>query len=198
MIVNYKDKKRIITNLRTIQRDGIEDLITYLQEKTDYFTAPASTNYHSNHEGGLWEHSDKVTELFKEKNQKFNLGLSEETINICGYGHDLCKCNFYKKAIKNVKEGKKINAYGKEVDNWIEKEVWEIDDQLPLGHGEKSIILLQRFIPLNTFEVMAIRWHMGVPEDYVSRKAYQKAVEKYPSIIALQTSDIESSFLLEN
>lgn len=32
--------------LRFTGRDGIEDLIRYLQEETDFFTAPASTKYH--------------------------------------------------------------------------------------------------------------------------------------------------------
>ena len=125
------------------------------------------------------------------------MGLSEDTITICAIGHDSCKCNFYKKGTKNVKDGKKKNTYGKEVDNWVEKEVWEIDDQLPLSHGHKSVILLQRFIPLSEFEVLAIAWHMGLPEEYEMRKSYSKAIEKHPAIITLHTADIESSHLLE-
>lgn len=186
-------KEIILTELSTIQREGINELIDYLSNKTDYFTAPASTKYHSNFEGGLAEHSHKVTQLFREKNERFNLGLSEDTIKICGYGHDICKCCFYSKGKKNVKEGKKPDGR----DNWVEKEVWEIDDKLPLGHGEKSIILLQRFIPLSTEEVMIIRWHMGIPEDYMSKKSYEKATEKYKSIIAFHSADLESSYLLE-
>jgi hypothetical protein len=186
-------KEIILTELSTIQREGMNDLIDYISNKTDYFTAPASTNYHSNYEGGLAEHSHKVTQLFREKNERFSLGLSEDTIKICGYCHDWCKCCFYIKGKKNVKEGKKPDGR----DNWIEKEIWEIDDKLPLGHGEKSIILLQRFIPLSTEEVMIIRWHMGIPEDYMSKKSYEKATEKYKSIIAFHSSDLESSYLLE-
>lgn len=186
-------KEVILSELSTIQREGINDLLNYISNKTDYFIAPASTNYHSNYIGGLAEHSHKVTQLFREKNEKFNLGLSEDTIKICGYFHDLCKVCFYVKGKKNVKEGKKPDGR----DNWVEKEIWEINDQLPLGHGEKSIILLQRFISLSTEEVMIIRWHMGLPEDYASKKSYEKAVEKYKSIIAFHSADLESSYLLE-
>lgn len=193
-----EDLKKIILNeLLEVQRDGMDNLIDYICNKTDYFTAPASTKYHSNYENGLAEHSHKVTQLFREKNERFKLGLSENTIKICGYFHDLCKCNFYKRGIKNIKDGKKINGYGKEVDNWIEKEVWEIDDQLPLGHGSKSVILLQEFISLSTFEVMAILFHMGLPEDYEMKIAYNNATKKYPAIIALHSADLESSYLLE-
>ena len=39
-----------------VKRDGLEDLITYL-ENSDFFTAPSSTRFHGNYEGGLCEHS---------------------------------------------------------------------------------------------------------------------------------------------
>ena len=39
-----------------IHRDGLEDLLDWLQ-KADFFTAPASTRYHGSYEGGLCEHS---------------------------------------------------------------------------------------------------------------------------------------------
>lgn len=190
-------REKIITALKEVKRKGIENLIDYISNKSDFFTAPASAKYHSNYETGLAEHSWLVRELFDGKNKQFQLGLPEDTITICSIGHDLCKCNFYKKGFKNVKDGKKMNNFGKEVDNWVEKEVWEIDDQLPLSHGHKSIILLQRFIPLSEFEVLAIAWHMGLPEEYEMKMAYSKACEKYPAIIALHTADVESSYLLE-
>ena len=42
-----------------IHRDGLEDLLSWLQ-KSDFFTAPASTKYHGAYEGGLCEHSMDV------------------------------------------------------------------------------------------------------------------------------------------
>jgi hypothetical protein len=190
-------KEKILNKFSSIKREGITDLIDYITNKTDYFVAPASTQYHSNYDEGLAIHSDLVDELFSEKNIRFNLGLSQDSVHITSLTHDLCKTGFYKKGLKNVKEGKKIDWKGKEVDNWVEKEGWEIDDQLPLGHGEKSIILLQRFIPLLIEEVMIIRWHMGTPEDYISKKAYEVAITKYPSIVAFHCADMEAGYLLE-
>lgn len=186
-------KEKILGLLHNVQRDGIENLIDYITNKTDFFTAPASTKYHSNYEGGLAKHSLLVRDLFAKKNEQFNLGLSEDTITICAICHDLCKCNFYVKGKKNVKEGKKPDGR----DNWVEKEVWDIEDQLPLGHGSKSVILLQRFIRMSEFEVLSILYHMGLPEDYEMKCAYNKAVEKHPGIITLHTADMESSYLLE-
>lgn len=80
-------KDKIINELKKVKRNGIDNLITWL-EKTGFFTAPASTRFHSNNKGGLTEHSWNVFTLLKEKNQRFNLGLSEETIILTGMPDD--------------------------------------------------------------------------------------------------------------
>lgn len=59
-------KEEFLNLLKSIQREGIEKLIAYL-EKTDFFKAPASTRFHGNYEGGLLEHSLNVYHLLKEK-----------------------------------------------------------------------------------------------------------------------------------
>jgi len=59
-------KEEFIKLLRTINRDGIEELIAFL-EKSDFFKAPASTRFHGAHEGGLMEHSMKVYEILVHK-----------------------------------------------------------------------------------------------------------------------------------
>jgi HD superfamily phosphohydrolase YqeK len=189
-------KEKILKMLHTVEREGMDKLIDWL-EKSDFFNAPASTKYHSNFEGGLAEHSLKVTELFEEKCKKFNNDISKDSVYICGLLHDVCKVNFYTKGLKNVKEGKKINYRGQEVGNWIEKEVWEIKDTFPAGHGSKSVIILQNFIKLTQFEILAILYHMGLPEDYISKMAYSQALELYPELILLHTSDEESTYMLE-
>ena len=52
-------KEEYINLLKSTNREGIEKLINFL-EKTDFFTAPASTRFHGSYEGGLVEHSLKV------------------------------------------------------------------------------------------------------------------------------------------
>lgn len=54
-----------------IQIDGIHNLMDYLENDTDFFTAPASSKFHSNHEGGLVEHSLYVYENLKKKKQTY-------------------------------------------------------------------------------------------------------------------------------
>lgn len=85
-----------------VNRDGVDKLLSYL-EKHDYYTAPASTRFHGNHEGGLAEHSINVCALLFKENRAHNAGLSDETIIISALMHDLCKVDFYAKDFKNVK-----------------------------------------------------------------------------------------------
>ena len=63
-------KNKFIDLLRSTKRDGIDELIDFLENKSDFFKAPASTRFHGDHEGGLLEHSLKVYEIlsFKCKN----------------------------------------------------------------------------------------------------------------------------------
>jgi len=190
-------KEKILNILHSIDREGMDKLIDWLENKSDFFIAPASTKYHNNFECGNAEHSLSVDELFCEKCDRYNVDIPADSRHICGLLHDICKANIYTKGIKNVKEGKKLNYKGQEVDNWVEKEVWEVDDKFPAGHGSKSVIILQNFIKLSEFEILAILNHMGLPEDYASKMAYNNAVEKYPAIVLLHSADLESSHVLE-
>jgi len=179
-------RDKIIELLRSTGREGIDKVMQFLAT-SDFFTAPASTKYHSNCEGGLAEHSMNVYQLFCHKNKVFKQGLQEDTLIICGLLHDICKANFYKKGSRNIKEN----------GQWVAKEIWEVEDQMPLGHGEKSCLILMEYIKLTDFEKYAIRWHMGVPEEYETRQAYSKATELHPNIVLLSTSDIEASYIIE-
>ena len=53
------NKARCLELLRSTGREGMEDMIIEL-EKMGYFTAPASSYYHLNVEGGLVQHSLNV------------------------------------------------------------------------------------------------------------------------------------------
>lgn len=179
-------EQTIIDLLKSTERPGIDRVIEFL-ETSDYFTAPASTKYHSCYEGGLAIHSFHVYRLLKHKNKAHKLEIPEDVMIICGLLHDICKVNFYKKGVRNVKEN----------GAWVQKEVWEIEDKEPLGHGEKSVMILQRWISLDQFEMYAIRWHMGLPEEYEARQAYNRAVELMPEIVMLHTADVEATHIVE-
>ena len=98
-------KEEFIELLKSTNREGMEKLLAFL-EKSDFYTAPASTRFHGNFEGGLLEHSMKVYEIFKEKVKNSGLNVPEETVKIAALLHDICKTNFYKTDYRNAKNAR--------------------------------------------------------------------------------------------
>ena len=133
-----------------VTRPGSEKLLDWLDKKTDFFTAPASTRFHGACEGGLCMHSLNVYHALHDS--FFTEGESEESYAICALLHDLCKVNLYKTEMRNRK-----NEQGR----WEQYPCYIHDDKLPYGHGEKSVYIASGFMKLTREEAMAIRWHMG-------------------------------------
>lgn len=184
-------KEEYLGLLRKTQRDGIEDLIAWLENETDFFTAPASSQFHGAYIGGLVAHSLAVYKYF----QNFTKNLPdvrEDSLIIAGLLHDLCKVNFFVRQTRNVKiPGER---------RWEEEESFGIDDSLPMGHGEKSVYLAMKFIKLTDEEAIAIRWHMGGYDDaaraYAGGKAQSNAFRAYPFAAALNIADMYVTHLL--
>jgi len=176
---------KFISLLASTNRKGVEELVSYLKSETDFFEAPASSNNHGNYKGGLLEHSLVVYDNLKTILTVFHVDVNEDTLIIVSLLHDLCKANFYKADTRNVK-----NEHGQ----WEKVPYFSIDDETPLGHGEKSALILQRYIPLTMEEVMAIRWHMAGFDDgaksYAGGLALNGAMNKYPLIAALHMADL--------
>ena len=186
-MVSENIKNEFLKRLNNITREGSEHLKKWILNNTDYETAPASSRYHSNFEGGWILHSIKVMDIFSEKNKIYNLGLSEESVTICALLHDLCKLNFYKIDYKN----KKIDG------EWTKVPFYTTDEKFPAGHGCKSVIIMQQFMKLTPEEILAIEWHMGgysSPQDYNS---ISNAWYKYKSGVCLHTSDLEATYIFE-
>lgn len=189
-MINYTEmiqrREKIIARLIGTKRKGIGKLIEYMN-KYDYFSAPASSKFHSNCVGGLAMHSNFVTDLLLEKRQRFDLNVTEEECIIAGYLHDLCKMNMYIKDYKLKKEGTA----------WVAEEVYKINEAFPIGHGAKSVIIAQQFIKLTPIEILMITYHMGLSlpkEDY---RDMNNAKAMCKAITAIQTADMEAADLLE-
>ena len=180
------NRKMIEELLLSTKRAGIERLVKWLGE-TDFFTAPASTKYHLSEKGGLAQHSLNVYRLLKGKVDSGLISIPEDTVIITALLHDICKANFYSVQKRN----RKIDGV------WQEIEEWGVDDKLPLGHGDKSCYLVQCFIPLKSEEYAMIRYHMGRESDSYS-DPFSKCAEKFPALVALHTSDMESAFIVES
>lgn len=189
--------------LTSVKRDGIDKLLAYIR-KSDFYRAPASTRFHSCHEGGLLEHTLNVYECLKNKldnpTWKPILGdVDNETLIIVALLHDLCKSNFYVVEMKNKKvyseTGKKIDSNGRY--DWQSVPGYTIDDTLPYGHGEKSVYIASGFIRLSREEAMVIRWHMAFSEPKENFNSLSAAITKFPLILALNEADLEATYLME-
>ena len=176
-----------------IKREGIDELLEWL-EKSDFFSAPASTKFHGNYQGGLVEHSLNVYKCLKMLIEVNKIeDISEETVAIVSLFHDICKANFYKVGTRNVKD--------ENTGQWYKKEVYEIDDTVfPIGHGEKSCIILQWFLKKLTIdELLAIRHHMGGFDSAVKGGDYSlsRAYDKSKLAVLLHLADMNATYLLE-
>lgn len=177
-----------------IKREGADKLLDFLENKSDFFTAPASTRYHNAFEGGLLRHSLNVYKClvaYLERGRvkdMYKLEASAETAAIVALLHDLCKVNIYHVSYRNSKNDK--------TGQWEKVPYYEIRDSLPYGHGEKSVYMISGFMRLTRDEAMAIRWHMGFSgtED---KNTIGRALEKYPLAFALSVADMEASYFLE-
>ena len=181
------DKIRIIELLKSTERPGMDRLIDWMENKSDFFTAPASTKYHLHCKGGLARHSLNVYERLKAKVDLGLLELKEDTVIITALLHDVCKANFY--AVQ--KRNRKIDG------QWVEVEEWGIDEKLPIGHGEKSCYIVQTCMRISPEEFAMIRFHMG-RESESFNDYFSKAAAVFPGVAAIHTADLESAFIVES
>ena len=155
-----------------------------------------------------------------------------ETVAIAGLLHDVCKTNFYiedkqepssaqlkylqdlsKEAWPAVKaQGFLSRTYvsnmiswlvgGRKGDQPVYGSSYTVDDKLPLGHGEKSLYLISKYVTLTDEEAAAIRWHMvsfdaGIHFNYPSGFPFREAMKRFPLVTLLFTADMEASQILE-
>lgn len=171
------------------QRQGYAELWDFLEEQTDFFKAPASTNKHMAFAGGLFLHSCNVYDAFSAKMRTVpHLEPPGDFVFITAYFHDLCKIHMYKHDYKWYKGADSGNK-------WVQRPVWVVQDRFPFGHGEKSAFLLARYIKLSLEEALAIRWHMGMTDPgvhhfYPSGSAFQAAVSNFPLVRELHLADM--------
>ncbi len=179
-------KEDFIKLLKTIKREGIDELIAFL-EKSDFFKAPASTRFHGSHEGGLAEHSMKVYEILVKKvnSSVIPIDVSSETLIIIALLHDICKTNYYKVDYRNAK-----NSFGE----WEKVPYYTVEDNIPYGHGEKSVMMITEFIKLTVEEKYCIRWHMGFSEPKELYGTLGEAYKKYPLALLVHEADLEASY----
>lgn len=165
-------KVEIIETLKKTGREGIEDLIAYMED-AGFFTAPASGGNHSIEKGGLAEHSLNVCHTAEKLSVSLIGGknITDEIRNsvvIAALLHDLGKCGDYGKQMyvaNMIKDGRPTQKEPEQKYKQSEAKPWKRNpDLLPLDHATRSIKLATLFIDLTEEEEFAIRYHDGLYE----------------------------------
>lgn len=194
-MTNVKRFKKIVTE--NIERDGIDNLLEWVEHETDFFTAPASTRYHGSYEGGLVEHSLNVYDrLVWEMENTVGAGWQEiyspESIAIIALFHDLCKIDRY---VLTEKWRKDENG------DWEAYEAYEYNkEKAEMGHGAQSVFYLQKFIQLTELEAQAIFWHMGAYDisPYATLAACSETFKWNPLAFLTHRADMAATYVTEN
>ena len=194
------NKEEYLELLRSTKRDGIEDVITDL-ENLGFFSAPASAGHHLNVEGGLVLHSINtckaalaVWEAMKPLEPSLQTEVSRDSLIIASLLHDVCKADIYVRSVK-----KRRNVLGQ----WEDTEGYKVSyKEFPMGHGEKSVIqLLCSGLDMTDAEMLAIRWHMGAwginMNSYEDQRCYDTARALYPLVSIVQTADGLAASIME-
>lgn len=194
------NKQEFLDLLRSTKRDGVEDVINDLEDM-GFFEAPASAGHHLNTVGGLVQHSLNtckaalaVWEGMKKLDTSVGLEVEKDSVILATLLHDVCKSDVYKRTVK-----KRKNALGM----WEDSEGYKVTyKNFPMGHGEKSVVLLLcSGLELTDAEMLAIRWHMGAfglnMNSYEELRNYDTARMLYPLVTIVQVADSLAAGLLE-
>lgn len=186
--------------LLSTKRKGMETVVEKIHE-AGFFTAPASAFNHLNYEGGLAMHSLNVCRIAIEMKEgviklrpEAEKKLQRDSIVIASLLHDVCKSDIYKitNRFRKNEEGRWETYKGYEADY----------TNLPVGHGEKSVIMLLRWgLDLTEDEILAIRWHMSAWDlSFQSRElrgSMSAAANKCPLLTLIQAADNIASHIIE-
>lgn len=194
------NKEEFLELLRSTKRDGVEDVISDL-ENLGFFEAPASAGHHLNVEGGLVKHSINtcraalaIWEAMKPLEPALETEVKRDSIIIASLLHDVCKSDIYRRSVK-----KRKNALGQ----WEDCEGYKITyKDFPMGHGEKSVILLLcSGLDLSDAEMLAIRWHMGAwgvnQTSFEDVRNYDTAQKIYPLVAIIHAADCMAANVME-
>ncbi len=161
-----ENKNRFLDLINSIQREGMnKDLLIKQLTESDFFTAPASTKYHSCERGGLCQHSLNVYDELVALNERYGHRYDDDSIKIVALFHDFSKMNFYESYVQNKKvyseTGSKYDNMGKY--DWKSIEGWKVRENnnvfIYADHGQNSEYMTRTFIPLTLEESCAITNH---------------------------------------
>lgn len=131
-----RNKLTIIDLLQSTNREGIENVLQYLED-SGFYVVPSSKHRHHNWKGGLAQHCLGVYLTAKEHGE----GLPGDSLIIAGLLHDICKARKLYYDENGIIHHRHTHIH---------------------GHGYRSIKILEECgLELTEEERLAIRWHMG-------------------------------------
>ena len=180
------NKERFISLCSTVNREGMDVLMKWLEEN-DFYTCPASSRFHGAYPGGLLEHSLNVYDELKRLLSVYpEIQVSEESVVIAALFHDLCKVNMYTTEKRNRKN---------DLGQWESYDAYTIKEKFCFGgHGSKSVFLAQHFIKLTPEEAVAINCHMSMFDD---NKYVGNSYEQFPFAWLLSVADQSATYIKE-
>ena len=194
-----KNKKEFKELLLSINRDGIKDLVEYL-ETTDFYSTPASTKYHNSVEGGLCDHSLNVYHNLLKLIDTFGFAdkFSNDSVKLVSLCHDIFKTDFYEFYLQNRKITEPNGRY-----EWVQVgayKVREIEQRIVVGDpGFNSVFILNKFIKLTEPEMVAIiNCNLNVDSINNIPEYILEIYNRYPLAFLLHLADYASICIDEN
>lgn len=145
-------KQQFLNNAKKINREGIDELLAWL-ETTDFYEAPASTQYHHCLPQGLVVHAietsmvaDLIATTLKDNGIIAKDAISDESLLLTSLFFNVFKINTYKPDTRNTK----VNG------KWESVPYNKYNPEYVLGKSQKSLYYLQKFIKLTDEEAQAI------------------------------------------
>lgn len=189
-------KSTIVKLLLSTERQGIDNLISYM-DANGFFTTPCSTQYHLAKEEGLAEHSLNVYKimhvLWNSNSELFWSNLPpSDSMPIVSLLHDLGKMGQFGKLnyVPNlILDKKEKGAYIQS-----EKKPFVTNKELlAIPHEIRSIQIASQFIELTEEENFAILYHNGLYGDL----KYQISGKERPLQMLLHFADLWCSRVVE-
>ena len=174
----------------THRADEFADLMEFLETKTAWLTAPASTRFHLCREHGLLEHSVNVAETLLRLKETLYPLIDDESCVIVGLLHDLGKAGTPEGAqyLKNEPtERQRQYGYGATYPYSFNKDLTYLS--VPI----RSLYLVLPYLTLSEEEAQAIVYHDG---QYVDDNR-SVAKNERPLTLLLQYADNWCGFVIE-
>ena len=183
------NKKFVIDKLLETKREGMEDLIDYM-DQCGFFEAPCSGSFHLACEFGLVHHTRNVMITAEDLGYcllgKNKYSEIRNSVIIAAALHDLGKMGQFEKSnyVPNVlKDGKQSTS----------KPYITNPDLLYVDHEIRSIAIASMFIDLTEEEQFAILYHNGM---YGNLK-YALSGHETPLYLIIHTADMWASRVME-